>query len=184
MYGFWWYKPFDVERGTIVICPNSKRQEVETKLASPHRPTRTRHRINDIENFYNAIGGFKDGSRKKKISSYALYCTGAIFSAIHVAAWNWEFPSSTVRILWNTSAVTSTVTALATPLFAHIIDSLDSREEGYIWPLIGMVTLTFLGIVYTISRLVLIVLVFYCFSSMPTSVYETVDWTSYIPHFS
>jgi hypothetical protein len=36
---------------------------------------------------------------------------------------------------------------------------------------------------FSASRLGLIVLIFYCFSSTPASVYETVKWTKYLPHF-
>ena len=38
--------------------------------------------------------------------------------------------------------------------------------------------------IYIISRLGLIFLVFYCFSSMPAAVYKTVNWNTIFPHFS
>jgi hypothetical protein len=39
-------------------------------------------------------------------------------------------------------------------------------------------------ITYTICRLALIILVFYCFCSMPATVYEGMNWVNYFPHFS
>ena len=36
---------------------------------------------------------------------------------------------------------------------------------------------------YVVARVTLLVLTFYCFASMPASVYERVDWTGFIPHF-
>jgi hypothetical protein len=40
----------------------------------------------------------------------------------------------------------------------------------------------FLGVTYVVARLGLIVLIFYCFCSMPAGVYETVHWTDFLPH--
>jgi hypothetical protein len=39
-------------------------------------------------------------------------------------------------------------------------------------------------VIYVATRGGLVVLVFYCFSSMPASAYTAVDWSSTLPHFS
>ena len=37
---------------------------------------------------------------------------------------------------------------------------------------------------YIVSRLALLVLTIYCFTSMPVSAYAKLDWTDFLPHFS
>lgn len=37
---------------------------------------------------------------------------------------------------------------------------------------------------YALSRIGLLVLIFYSFKAMPVDVYKTVEWSEYFPHFS
>ncbi|KAH0558612.1 hypothetical protein GP486_004734 [Trichoglossum hirsutum] len=122
MYGFWWYKPFDVERGTIVICPVSRRNEVITKLDL----TRRGKRIPDLEEddvieFLGGIGKTEVGMSGSKMSSLALYVTSTVFSALHLAAWNWEFLLPALRTLWRISGVVATST-IVIPLAFTLLD--------------------------------------------------------------
>ena len=73
--------------------------------------------------------------------------------------------------------------ALAPAITVPIISALEDSNLDIFVTIIAY-TDVFFWIVYIISRLGLIVLVFYCFSSMPASVYKTVDWTNFLPHFS
>ncbi len=53
----------------------------------------------------------------------ALYLTGAIFSAIHLVAWNWEFPSPLIQTLWRcfgTLALAMTLFPLSVALWGFI----------------------------------------------------------------
>jgi len=58
-----------------------------------------------------------------------------------------------------------------------------SKAEPWIINVMAIIFF-FCIIVYIVSRLTLIGLTFYCFKSMPISVYEKVDWTGYLLHFS
>jgi hypothetical protein len=119
-----------------------------------------------------------------------LYATGTLFSAFHIGAWNWEFPSSIVRTLWRTFALAATGTGPAAVFlisFYGVILEPKFKSHGwldYVFEKMMIVLLGLLAVIYIISRLALIVLIFYCFSSMPAGVYETVDWTKFLPHFS
>jgi hypothetical protein len=183
MYGFWWHKPFNVEHGTIVICPASKREEVLPKIDPDSRSER---RIFTSESRAEIllVGVMRD---RRDVSEYWVpslffYAIGAVFSAIHMAAWNGEFPSSTVQTLWRIFAATATGATIA------IVPTTRATKrfilEGSFQGILTALAMLLLSIAYTVSRLGLIVLIFYCFSSMPAGVYETVDWTNYLPHFS
>lgn len=110
----------------------------------------------------------------------AFYATGMLFSALHVAAWNWEFPSPIVRELWRTFAIAAAGTGPVTILITIVVLILDINMPEFI----GGFLAYFILFVYIASRIGLVVLIFYCFSSMPAGVYETVNWVQFLPHFS
>jgi hypothetical protein len=119
--------------------------------------------------------------------SITFYATGTVFSAFHLGAWNWEFPSSIVRTLWRSFALAATGTGPATIFLIslYLVTITIAPKFGlFRFEPIMMALLVLLAVTYIISRLALIVLIFYCFSSMPAGVYETVDWTKFLPHFS
>jgi len=189
MYTLWWDKPYDVEHTTIIVI----REEPE-----PERRLRFKNedRVADLsyDTFLEMMGGFfyktfSDVEWRSLIQSLAFYGTGTVFSAFHIAAWNWEFPSSTVRTIWRSFAVTATGTSPLTLLLWLVVllparfGPISYKGKSIVDPILA-VLLLFFGLAYTISRLALIVLIFYCFSSMPAGVYETVDWTKFLPHFS
>lgn len=112
----------------------------------------------------------------------ALYATGTLFSALHLAAWNWEFPSSTVRELWRIFAITTTGTGPATILVVSVgvvVEKFYTNTDMFV----SIVFYIFI-FAYAASRIGLVVLILYCFSSMPAGVYETVNWLQFLPHFS
>lgn len=116
-----------------------------------------------------------------------FYAAGTLFSAFHLGAWQWDFPTSTIRTIWRSFALAATGTG---PLAAVVLIILWAFDNVRVTPLGNWVArvvsafLILLPVVYIISRLGLIVLVFYCFSSMPAAVYQTVNWTQFLPHFT
>jgi hypothetical protein len=183
-YGFWWYKPFGVERGTTVLCPVSRRNEVISKLDLRDRRERVSN-TSTYETEYFLVGiAFHTPELYKYMPSFALYVAGTVLSALHIAAWNWEFPSSTLRTLWRIFGVAATGAAITPLASIYFYKFLKSVLRLHVSSLLLSPPTVASVIVYITSRLSLIVLTFYCFSSMPASVYETVDWTNFLPHFS
>ncbi len=203
-YLFWWHKPFDAERRHVIMCHASTVLEHNSKTyrnraISPItlRPGPTEilpdeddSRINDV----NTDGsddwlslmftyGYSDLAR-----TMALYLVGAAFSAIHLGAWNWQFPSLLVQQLWRTFGTIAVATALAcVPLvFIRRVYS-KGWSDKFIADIFdrlvfGLFCLQY--VVYFVSRLALLGLTFYCFTAMPPSVYADLDWTAFLPHFS
>jgi hypothetical protein len=59
------------------------------------------------------LHGTIDTSLSKLLPTVSFYATGALFSAVHLVAWNWTFPSPLSRLLWRYSAITALATSFA-----------------------------------------------------------------------
>lgn len=186
MYFFWWNKPFGIEQRLVMVRV--------TGDPSPYsRPRYTEYqRIDDLswKQFVDLMirnDLMEDGNITENYPTLALYLSGMAFSAVHVAAWNWTFPSRLIQILWRTSTVAA-FGASFLPL-ACVFLGICYRWVSQDW-LESAIAYLFFGIgyggvgIYVVARLVILFLTFYCFTAMPASAYEKVDWTGYIPHFS
>lgn len=181
MYGFWWHKPFGVEHVTVLPVPETA---PPVRLADVQFPWQRKAEFTStaLED-YIVAEWVRDKERIFKQAMFYSFAT--VFSAIHVAAWNWDFCSPIVRDLWRAFSVATTA---AGPLLIVLTSAwvfcrsmywdhrfVDYAFRGLSFGLFGL---------YCASRLGLVVLVFYSFSEMPAGVYQTVDWTSYIPNLS
>jgi len=195
-YILWWYKPFDAERAIIVDCPhpNTKiRKLLTSNYVTESSPGATRHQIRQLDSdmFAGLVGEVAPG--EFSWASGALYLSSTTFSAIHLAAWNWMFPLPVVQTLWRAFSLAAVGSSVAPWLlislfvlmgdFSTKILSINILEQTWaVWVFGG--TLVGLVGVNVISRLALIGLTFYCFSSMPVGVYTGLSWTGFFPHFS
>jgi hypothetical protein len=136
--------------------------------------------------FANIFGKSSSVYPPRKITTaITFFAAATLFSAFHIGAWNWEFPSSTVQNIWRSFAVAATSTGPLTVFLSFVSQHWRSRDVIPRWRgrAQGLVLIVLL-LVYVLSRLGLIVIIFYCFSSMPAGIYMTVDWTKYLPYFS
>ncbi|KAF5571655.1 hypothetical protein FPHYL_240, partial [Fusarium phyllophilum] len=119
MHIFWWNKPFDVESRRVVteIAPGRKVTASLDYLSMDDLVVSdseiARERISDLSwsNFlvliFEPIGvpvGDILSIRRPfpdYLPSISLYIASTTFLAIHLAAWNWEFPSPVVKSLWR-----------------------------------------------------------------------------------
>jgi hypothetical protein len=191
MYFFWWHKPFGIEQRWTMIwsvqpgnTSNNRRRYLEDRR-SPDLAW------DDFIDLVLDNDLMKADLTDDHVSSYyptlALYLSGMVFSAVHVAAWNWEFPSRPIQLLWRTSTVAA-FGASFLPSVTAFLGFLAGQTSSYrIDSVLGRI---FYGLgygglaIYVVARLVILFLAFYCFVAMPASVYEKVEWTGYIPHFS
>ena len=189
MYLVWWHKPFGVEYATIIpleisalhrLHPptDSMRQGGFSPLSTQRIDREMSWDLWDIFVFQAAtIRARADMALLTRAQGAIVYTLGTIFSALHLAAWNWEFPSPTARTLWRVSGVVAT----AIPPCA-ILAILTSPAFSYYE--LKILFLVCLGLLYLLCRLTLISLVFYCFSSMPSAVYSGIGWVNALPHFA
>lgn len=211
MYALWWDKPYGVERRYLVVGTTMHQLDTVLSLKDGFGTSRggVLGRLRD-RSIYDIIDLGKthrwETGKRSPIGilatclmhpSYfphmpseiggplAFYVSGTLFSAFHILAWNWEFPSPLVRILWRAFAVMATAAA-PTSAFIHGLPKWEMKcSRGWnVWmyTVNGMFSLV-LGVVYVVARLGLVVIVFYCFIDMPAGVYQTVEWMDWIPHF-
>lgn len=104
------------------MCPEPKFRSVNAiSLEDNHRPDSFRFyrttledvRVEDVDSTVmdNVLSHFQTDSLYIW-PTIALYIVGAAFSAIHLAAWNWEIPAPVARTLWRVFGVVSVSTTL------------------------------------------------------------------------
>ncbi|KAH8895895.1 hypothetical protein GQ53DRAFT_804068 [Thozetella sp. PMI_491] len=180
-YLFWWNKPFDAERPIVIDCPDALKEYFWRVLDNMEA---------DPDSWFTNNGNIQvlhDDSRVKDLGIYNFM--GASFSAIHLAAFNWEFPQPLIQTLWRYFSVAALVSAVY-PVFVVIFFSYVGKqlstfgswmERAY---RVARYILYVLVVINLVSRLALVALTCYCFTSMPASVYTDIDWTIWYPHFS
>jgi len=114
---------------------------------------------------------------------YAGMVIASVFGGIHCVAWSFEFPSHTEQLLWRISSLTITCVP-AFELVSLVIGMY--MEDGNInlnWAEnLSIVIFTLVLIPYIIARFTLLVLPFMALQSLPPASYQTVQWTTFIPH--
>lgn len=214
-YALWWNKPFDADRGYLVVRSDADFARIKARL---------KHLTDANESWYERNSSAFDASisvgplesRTGRVADLGvklseipvifiingvagrtwpvivLCLVGAAFNAIHLAAWNWDFPSPLVQMLWRTFAAAALLAALLPLLPMWLVSILieDDDEDKYANDICSVVGASSMLLSYgllfvcAVSRVGLLVLIFYCFSSMPASVYEPLDWAAFLPHIS
>ena len=107
---------------------------------------------------------------------------GVYFGAIHCIAWHFSLPTHIELLMWQISSVAIT----AVPVYVPLVFSLGTWLGNIDFEIFGITFLVFGplcgGIVYIIAQVVTLVLAFTSLRDLPPGVYETVHWTTFIPH--
>ena len=96
----------------------------------------------------------------------------SLFTASHLLGWNYDFYTNTEQWLWRAGSICCFALPLATVCTLHLPDS--SYKD------FGAVILTML---YFLVRVALFVEMFVALRSVPIGVYQTPEWTNYVPSF-
>jgi hypothetical protein len=112
--------------------------------------------------------------------------SGMVFGGIHCIAWNFLFQRRTEQLLWRSAClmILSSLVSVsicsdpALSILRRKWKFLDSDSMGFVTGTI-FITSCF---AYIAARLILVVLIFLSFRSLPPGVYDTVAWTKFIPH--
>ena len=104
---------------------------------------------------------------------------GVCFGAIHCVAWFFSFPTHMELLTWRISSVAITAVPIYIPLMFFFGIRLSIMGFGntvsYFSPLSG-------GVLYILGRAITLVLAFTSLRDLPPGAYETVRWTTFIPH--
>ena len=145
----------------------------------------------DENNFYPVICTYPGQlSLRGRLRAF-MFASGlaAVFGVMHAAAWSFDFPSSAERTVWRTFAMVLVGVPVCSSLLSlhlhrnRVTLRVKSSEFGLLTAIPQTWVMFLLILVYIVSRLVLLVLMFVLLRKVPPGVYETVSWTNYIPHF-
>src|ERR1700722_17115925 len=122
--------------------------------------------------FYSGDLTTNEGS----IVLFAGFLVATMFGAVHCIGWSFAFPSHTERILWRVSSI---IIVSAPTCYFLVLSFLGAAGLPDVLGIIFIITLCF---AYGIGRVTLLVLPFLSLRSLPPGAYQTVHWTTFIPH--
>lgn len=103
-----------------------------------------------------------------KIAWRMVVSTAIVFGGIHLAGWNFHFPSAADAWLWRSASIISIVVPAISFLADVITHDLDEIMAGFV-------------LLYSLVRLILIVEMFRCMAYLTPQDFMT-TWTTNIPH--
>jgi hypothetical protein len=101
-----------------------------------------------------------------------------VFGAIHVAGWNFSFPTSAEQTVWRCASVFTTVSGI----LVFLIDLLGIWFKSNSYLIIELAFSIVTGL-YILARLYILVETFRSLAFLPIDAFES-TWTGSIPHFS
>ena len=207
MYCFWWCKPLNVNQPVRVfrkLDPNAASDGDQ-----PHRSSTIKWKLTlkaigeglktlltlivtggpgvDVdlshEDRVPMFWADDQSSDYSTIADFIMLGVAVCFGAIHCIAWHFSFPTPTELLMWRISSVAIAAVPVYIPLMMGLGgvlgELMNSDKLGftvlYFGPLSG-------GILYIIARAVTLVLAFTSLRDLPPGAYETVHWTTFIPH--
>ena len=202
IYIFWWNKPLNVNRPVRVFRKSepSATQDQVISRATRHSRAWWEEVRNVLKRIVIFITGLQDADvdlrREDRvprfwansdennaiIANMIVLVVGVCFGAIHCVSWGFPFPTHTELLMWRLSSVAITAVptyiSLGLPL-ATVLEMMGLKKFTmtvlYFCPLSG-------GILYILTRAVTLVLAFTSLRDLPPGAYETVYWTTFIPH--
>lgn len=187
MYAAWWHKPLNVR------CPVRVKGDRD----------RGRPRLFQWKQIIDYVTGDQDAwvdlSGEERVPTFWSSCSSPggskiplqadvislsvamVFGAVHCAAWSYAFPSLAEKQMWRAGAIA--IAAIPLPMAGMFVVFnpfyvFEWRARDYL----QVVVMTFCGLLYIIARIFLLVLSFTTLRNLPVSAYQTVQWTTWIPH--
>ena len=182
IYVFWWNKPLNVDRPVRVF----RKSDVE-------EPT-LEGQISANNDFMDFIVGNQDKgvnlSHEDRVPRFwadnrddAFFANvivlgiGVCFGAIHCIAWHFSFPTQAELSIWRMSCVAITAVPIYMPLMIVFIGI-----GGDIIGIIAALSAFPAGILYILARVFTLALAFTSLRGLPPGAFDTVHWTTFIPH--
>ena len=197
IYIFWWNKPLNVNR-PVRVLRKSGAKETRPEPTSEEWKLTWEAIGKGLEIIFEFIAGFRDGdvnlSHEDRVPRFwanntsseelgigvgnvIMLLVGVCFGSIHCIAWHFSFPTHTELLMWRLSSVAITVVPINIFLgfiLGSYMNSVNYTAETVL--ILPHVTL------YILARAVTLVLAFTSLRGLPPGAYETVHWTTFIPH--
>ena len=195
IYIFWWDKPLNVNRPVRVVRKSGPGPQVPEPVSAARKLTGGAISKN-LEIMASFVIGVQDDyvdlSREDRVPIFWANTTGGngslevfadaimlglgvCFGAIHCIAWLFTFPTHTELLAWRISSIAITAVPVYIPVGFLLAAWVANNNLAYISILPA-------GILYVSARAVTLVLAFTSLRDLPPGAYETVPWTTFIPH--
>ena len=197
IYIFWWNKPLNVNRPVRVFQksePSVTQHQVIPRAAHSRIWELTWEEIGNVLGIIAVyiVGGqdvdvdlsgedrvprfWANSDNDAVIADFIVLGVGICFGAIHCISWGFPFPTHTELLVWRVSCVAITAIPIYIPLGYFLGIWLADMDTILCFiPLSG-------GILYILARAVTLILAFTSLRDLPPGAYETVHWTTFIPH--
>ncbi|KAK4442612.1 hypothetical protein QBC34DRAFT_363466 [Podospora aff. communis PSN243] len=127
---------------------------------------------------------YHDESKRSDGMVFFMYVAGpALFGGVHIAGWNFFFPTQVERILWRSASVYTTAIFVLIIIFGIseylclklFLGEPAASEKSFVLPALAWI--------YILARLIILVETFRTLVYLPLDAF-TSSWTADIPHFS
>ena len=195
IYIFWWNKPLNVNRPIRVFRKSEPQRSVNEPILEARELT-WKAIGKGLEMIFQYIAGaqddFVDLSREDRvprfwadnnsedvvIADFIVLGVGVCFGAIHCIAWDFSFPTHTELLIWRISSVA--ITAVPMFIFGGFFLAFWVNDTDF--GIADAISTFPPGILYIIARTVTLVLAFTSLRDLPHGAFDTVHWTTFIPH--
>ena len=197
IYVFWWNKPLNVNRPVRVfrksersatrhqVIPRPTRRsrawELTWKEISRGLKTIVEYIVGDQDRDVdlsgeNRVPGFWANSKGEQgIADAIVLGVGVCFGAIHCISWGFSFPTHAELLMWRILCVAITAVPIYITLGYFLANFWSSTP-------VALISILPAGILYILARAITLVLAFTSLRDLPPGAYETVHWTTLIPH--
>ena len=178
IYAFWWKKPQNCSVPIMITCSGEAIDELSSSAYKDSKDTWFEFFWAGYDDIFEPI----DLNSYSTSTTYGLFgltvLSLATFGSIHLASWNSRLPSTIELWMWRGSSI---YCVIYTGLLAFWLGWVDLLGPGTLDDVLD--NLTKYGVfVYVIARIYMIVEVFISLRALPASAFQTVQWSSFIPH--
>jgi len=117
-----------------------------------------------------------DNMSLEDVESYSIKVASCVLGALHLLAWNYEFPTEKEKLIWRCASLVLTGGALVSIIAELWVDNLEyfpAWYNGYNNALIFPAV---------VCRVMLAILMLRSLRALPCSAHQIVSWVQYIPH--
>ena len=107
-----------------------------------------------------------------------------IFGACHLIGWDFRYPSSVEQLLWRIASISCVVFPFLLMFLLFLTTVADDDVD--FWPSVKYLndmSFFILLFLYYLARVYILVAIFISLRSVPSGVYQTVNWSLYFSHF-